>query len=163
MGLNKKGYVKLVVLSAFLVALFAGLVFAAGGKNKMTCSDSDGGINPWTFGTVSATLNGDPYAVQDTCYSATEVSEAYCSGSIGTVVVTSCGTVSASEPYCMGDSVYQDVTSYGCVSGACSAETVVVPQQVAVCTNGCDAGVCNPDPNPELDCPWPNSEQYCTP
>ncbi|MEM7815932.1 MAG: hypothetical protein QXN71_02320 [Candidatus Aenigmatarchaeota archaeon] len=45
-----------------------------------SCSDSDGGVNVWTRGTVSGVYNGNQYSYTDICINNWTLSEWYCVG-----------------------------------------------------------------------------------
>ncbi|VVC04524.1 Uncharacterised protein [Candidatus Bilamarchaeum dharawalense] len=77
----------------------------SGGKCTMlvlptTCSDSDGGQDYGTFGTVTRTIGGIPTEYDDVCTSSTMLREYYCSGTSVMNISHSCGVLGCSSGKC---------------------------------------------------------------
>jgi hypothetical protein len=107
------------------------------------CSDSDGGYYPSTYGTAYGYLNGIYYSVSDSCFSASMVTEQYCSGSYRNNYNYTCGYDGYSY-YCDGSSAYRNYTDYYCASGAC-AYNISAPEFVETCVSPyqCLNGTCS--------------------
>ncbi|MFH1133543.1 MAG: hypothetical protein V1735_03570 [Nanoarchaeota archaeon] len=107
-----------------------------------SCSDSDGGNTPLTFGTASGYYNDNPYSDDDYCVDTGNVMEYYCSGAYEQSQQQSCGTDYYGSPYCVSGAVYKDFTDYSCASGACGSTTT--PEFVETCTTPyvCSGGQC---------------------
>jgi hypothetical protein len=109
-----------------------------------SCSDTDGGYNPSTFGTTSGYLNNVPYSSDDYCVDTSNINEYYCANDYETSWQGSCGTdytyAICNEP--ANDSVYQRDVDYFCSSGAC--DYTITETWVEDCQYGCSDGACNP-------------------
>ncbi|MBU0756832.1 MAG: hypothetical protein KKF44_02095 [Nanoarchaeota archaeon] len=107
-----------------------------------SCSDTDGGNYPLTFGTTSGYYNDNPYSNNDYCVDSGNVMEYYCSGDYEQSQQQSCGTDTYGANYCNGDTVYRDLTDYFCESGEC--DNTVTPELVENCESPfyCSGGQC---------------------
>ena len=94
-----------------------------------SCSDTDGGLNTWTFGTTSGSFNETNYSNDDYCVDSSDVMEYYCNGDYEQSTQASCGTDYYNDSYCIGDSVYKDLTDYFCSSGECDMSVTPVLQE----------------------------------
>lgn len=110
-----------------------------------SCSDTDEGIVPNVFGTVSGYYNNIPYSDDDQCMTSEVLVEYYCNGDYQALQNQTCGTDGYGADYCMNSSVYKDYTDHYCASGACGSTTT--PEFVESCEYGCTGGVCNSVPD----------------
>jgi hypothetical protein len=110
-----------------------------------SCSDSDGGNFPSTFGTASGYLNESYYSDSDYCVDSDTVKEYYCSGVYEQSTQQSCGTDYYSMNYCINSSVYNDFIDYYCSSGTCGFS--VTPELIETCEYGCLNGMCTGPPD----------------
>jgi hypothetical protein len=111
-----------------------------------TCSDSDGGNVPFTFGTTSGYLNGTSYSHNDYCVDSGNIMEYYCSGNYEQSQQESCGTDGyVGANYCMNGSVYRNWRDYYCASGACAYTDTPALQET--CQYNCSNGTCTGPPD----------------
>jgi len=135
-----------------------------------SCSDTDEGNFPLTFGTISGYYNNNPYSNDDYCVDSSNIMEYYCSGDYESSQQQSCGTDGYGSAYCsVGNTIYKDYTDYFCGSGACDSNSTPVFQEDCdnsdrygsnYCMNGsvyhnyndyyCSGGVCDFSATPEL-------------
>lgn len=94
-----------------------------------SCSDTDGGNFPFTFGTTSGYFNEIFYSHDDYCVDSSNIMEYYCSGDYEQSQQQSCGTDGYGSDYCIGESIYQDFTDYFCSSGECDLNITPVFQE----------------------------------
>lgn len=114
-----------------------------------SCSETDGGREPYVFGTTSGYLNGSYYSDDDYCVDSSTLMEYYCFGDYEYNSQESCGTDTYSSNYCSGGDVYRDFIDYFCSTGACGNSST--PELVEECDYGCTAGECDPIPDSCLD------------
>ena len=127
----------------FIIATTAISVEAARAVNS--CSDSDGGIVPGVFGTVSGYYKNKPYSNSDYCVDSGAVLEYYCSGIYKASTQQSCGTDGyTGSNYCMNGDVYRNYLDYFCASGMCASNSTPMLQQD--CLYGCVNGTCASPP-----------------
>jgi len=107
-----------------------------------SCSDTDGGLNTWTFGTTSGSFNETNYSSDDYCVDSSDVMEYYCNGDYEQSTQASCGTDYYNDSYCIGDSVYKDLTDYFCSSGECDVSVTPVLQENCTGPEICVSGEC---------------------
>lgn len=117
--------------------------------NVDTCSDSDSGNNPFTFGTTSGYFNQIFYSTDDFCTDSSTITEFYCSGTTKVNATSSCGTDSYGSNFCYLNNVYRNLTDYSCGSGACSSS--VTSELVETCTYGCNISSCIQRPDLIID------------
>ena len=107
-----------------------------------SCSDTDGGDYPFTFGTTSGYYDNSPYENDDYCLDSSNVMEYYCSGDYEQSSSESCGTDYYNDSYCIGNSVYKDYTDFFCSSGECDMSTYPVLQENCTGDETCVDGEC---------------------
>ncbi|MBU1975630.1 MAG: hypothetical protein KKG59_04470 [Nanoarchaeota archaeon] len=106
-----------------------------------TCSDTDGGFMPWTYGWTYGAYNGTNYTSYDYCVDTSNVFEFYCSGGVSYGGSSFCGNDTDGTDYCYNGSVYYNFTDHGCNGGACDIDVSQI--WVEDCDYGCTAGVCD--------------------
>lgn len=105
-----------------------------------SCSDTDGGNYPFTFGITSGYYNNNPFSHNDYCVDSSNVMEYFCSGDYEQNSQVSCGTDTYGDNYCSNGSVFHDYYDYFCSSGECDYS--VNPVWIEECEYGCDGGEC---------------------
>ncbi|MFH0870805.1 MAG: hypothetical protein V1866_07160 [archaeon] len=100
-----------------------------------TCSDTDGGANYWTSGTVSGYLSNSYYSNSDYCVDSDNVMEYYCSGAYGLNTQHNCGTDIYGLKYCYLGDIYWDYWDYYCDSSKCQYS--MTPTMYEDCPNNC--------------------------
>ena len=91
---------------------------------NMTCNDTDGGINYYTYGSVTAPFNGIMYTNYDTCTSSTKLTEYYCYNNIASTSNFTCSNCSNGKCMTTGNLTVTSTTG-GTTTG--SATNFVVP------------------------------------
>ncbi|MFH1916802.1 MAG: hypothetical protein ABIJ21_06070 [Nanoarchaeota archaeon] len=171
-----------LLLYVVMATMVSTVVLAA---PKYSCSDTDGGNLPFTFGTVSGNYNKVPYSYGDYCIDSGNLREYWCNTKYWAYTDQSCGTDYYGSNYCTGNVVYKDLTDYSCGSGICDSQ--VVPEVVQDCdasdgyygTNYClydnvyqdyldyycSGGACPYDTTPTLveACNWGCTAGVCDP
>ncbi|MBW2975214.1 hypothetical protein KY366_05845 [Candidatus Woesearchaeota archaeon] len=120
-----------------------------------SCSDTDGGNYPSTFGTTSGYYNNNPYNNDDYCVDTSNIMEYYCNGDYEQSSQQSCGADGYGSSYCNGSSVYRDLTDYFCSDGLC--DYTITPELVETCLSPeeCVSGACViPDSCSDTDGGW---------
>jgi len=113
-----------------------------------SCSDTDGGFNPFSQGITSGLNNNVPYSNTDACANTDDVVENYCIGTQPASQLTSCGT-DESNTFCQSGNVWTNSTDFFCSAGACTFSGGTT--ETEICSFGCTAGACDPAPQfPDL-------------
>ena len=108
-----------------------------------TCRDSDGGQNTLAQGTVTGTLNDEPYSSTDFCVDSASVLEFYCLGTDEASLQLTCGE-SFNKAFCADGNLHLLTATFRCEEGKCiRTDTTAVKEE---CQFGCTDGACNPAP-----------------
>jgi len=108
-----------------------------------SCSDSDGGMIPETFGNVTGYLDNNYFSNSDYCVDSGNIAEYFCNGTSKQNQAQSCGTDNyVGNDYCLSGDVYRNYTDYSCGSGVCYSGTSAILQQDCVSGQSCSNGQC---------------------
>jgi hypothetical protein len=128
---GKIGFIATVLLMSFLL-----IGLASGAKPPTySCSDTDGGNYPWTFGTVSGYYNKVSYSYSDYCIDTSNVKEYYCNGVYWTSQDRYCGTDYYGPNFCYLGDIYDYFYDYSCGTGRCQITSSLT--LVEDCLNDC--------------------------
>jgi hypothetical protein len=107
-----------------------------------SCSDTDGGNYPFSFGTTSGYFSNLFYSHNDYCVDSSNIMEFFCSGVYENSSQQSCGTDGYSSNFCYSGDVYNNYTDYNCASDRCYANASLVLQQDCTSEQHCTSGQC---------------------